>query len=68
MSVIRTLIAEFIGLFIDDGALALAALGLIAAIAAAVHWAGLPPLGGGILLLVGCLGILAESLHRYARK
>jgi hypothetical protein len=68
MSVIRTLIAEFIGLFIDDGALALAALGLIAAIAAAVRWAGLPPLGGGILLLVGCLGILAESLHRYARK
>jgi Flp pilus assembly protein TadB len=67
MNALRTAFAEFIGLFIDDGALALAILVLVAVIAAAVEWAGLPPLAGGVLLLAGCLVILAESLRRAAR-
>jgi hypothetical protein len=68
MSAVRAIIAEFIGLFIDDGALALAALVLIAAVGIAVKWAGLPALGGAVLLLIGCLAILAESLYRHTRK
>jgi len=68
MNALRTAAAELIGLFIDDGALALAALVLIATVAAAVKWAGLAPLGGAVLLLAGCLLILAESLVRAARK
>ncbi|MBW8727611.1 MAG: hypothetical protein JF625_20980 [Inquilinus limosus] len=67
MTTIKAVLAELLGLFIDDGALALAAIALIAAVAAAVRWAGLPGLGGALLILAGCLLILAESLHRAAR-
>ncbi|MGL4967381.1 MAG: hypothetical protein ACRC67_39540 [Inquilinus sp.] len=66
MSALRTALAELLGLFIDDGALALAAIALIAAVTAAVRWAGLPPLDGALLVLAGCLLILAESLYRAA--
>jgi Flp pilus assembly protein TadB len=67
MNALRTAFAELVGLFIDDGALALAVLVLVGVVAAAVRWAGLPALTGGVLLLAGCLAILAESLHRAAR-
>jgi hypothetical protein len=67
MTAIKAVLAELLGLFIDDGALALAAIALIAAVAAAVRWAGLPGLEGGLLILFGCLLILAESLARAAR-
>ena len=52
MGALRTIIVKFVGLFIDDGALALAALILIAVIAAGVKWAGHPALGGAVLLLM----------------
>lgn len=68
MTAVRAVLAELLGLFIDDGALALAAIALIAAVTAAVRWAGLPPLDGALLVLAGCLLILAESLIRAARS
>jgi hypothetical protein len=34
----------------------------------AIKFAGLDPLTGGGLLLVGYLAILAESVHRFAAK
>ena len=68
MSVIRAILAELVSLFIDDGALALLAVLLIAAIAAAVELLTLPPLAGAILLFAGCIAILADSLRRAANK
>ena len=68
MNTVRLIIKELVGLFIDDGSLALFALVLIFAVAAAVKLVGLPPLAGGILLLMGCLAILTESVHRAARR
>ncbi len=53
MNTVRLIIKEFVGLFIDDGSLALFALVLIFAVAAAVKLLGLPPLAGGILLAGG---------------
>ncbi|CDX62909.1 conserved hypothetical protein [Mesorhizobium plurifarium] len=67
MSVIRLVFKELIGMFVDDGSLALLALILIALIAAAVKLLALPPLVGGVLLLAGCLAILVESTRRAAR-
>jgi hypothetical protein len=67
MSVIRLVFKELIGMFVDDGSLALLALILIALIAAAVKLLALPPLIGGVLLLAGCLAILLESTRRAAR-
>ncbi|MBZ9851018.1 hypothetical protein LB565_23805 [Mesorhizobium sp. CA14] len=67
MTVIRLVFKELVGMFVDDGSLALLALILIALIAAAVKLLALPPLVGGFLLLAGCLAILLESTRRAAR-
>ncbi|RTL92669.1 MAG: hypothetical protein EKK31_33395 [Hyphomicrobiales bacterium] len=64
---IRLVFNELVGMFVDDGNLALLALILIALVAAAVKVLGLPPLVGGLLLLAGCLAILLESTRRAAR-
>ncbi|RUV76195.1 MAG: hypothetical protein EOR30_15965 [Mesorhizobium sp.] len=66
MNLVRLAVKEFIGMFVDDGNLALLALLLIAAITAAVKFLALPPFGG-ILLLIGCLAILVQSVRRAAR-
>jgi hypothetical protein len=68
MNILRTAMQELIGMFIDDGALALFSVVLIGVIAAAVEFAGLSGFAGGVLLLVGCILILAESTYRAARK
>ena len=67
MTMIRLVFKELVGMFVDDGSLALLALILIALIAAAVKLLALPPLIGGLLLLAGCLAILLESTRRAAR-
>ncbi len=64
MTALRRAFAELAGLFIDDARLALLEVALIAAVAASVKLAVLPPLWGAILLLLGCLVILAESVFR----
>jgi len=68
MNVIRLILRELVGMFIDDGSLATLALVLIVAITAAVKLLALPPLAGGILLLAGCLAILLYSVRRAARR
>ena len=68
MKILQIIWEELIGMFIDDGALALFALVLIACITVAVKFAGLDPLIGGGLLLLGYLAILTESVHRFAKK
>jgi hypothetical protein len=68
MTILRIIWEELIGMFIDDGALALFVLALIALVTVAIKWAGLDLLIGGGFLLVGYLAILAESVHRFAAK
>ncbi|MDE1992406.1 MAG: hypothetical protein KGI75_07870 [Rhizobiaceae bacterium] len=68
MNVIRVAISELIGMFIDDGSLAAFSLILIAAVAGAVKLLALPPLIGGLLLLVGCLVILTDSVRRAVKR
>ncbi|MBX5167426.1 MULTISPECIES: hypothetical protein [unclassified Rhizobium] len=68
MNILKIAINELVGMFIDDGALALLALVLIIAVGFSVKW-GL--LGGSIgagILIIGCLLILAESVARAARR
>jgi hypothetical protein len=68
MNVVRIVLKELAGMFIDDGNLALQALILIAGVTAAAELLALPPLLGGILLLIGCLAILAWSVRRAASR
>ena len=67
MNLIKMIWHETLGMFVDDGALALQAMVLIAAVAASVKLLGMSALLGGVLLLVGCLVVLALSLLRKTR-
>ena len=68
MTVIRAAIAELIGMFIDDGQLALTLVALIAVVTLLVKFAGIGGLAGGLLLLAGAIGLLIESVYRDARR
>ena len=68
MEFLRTTLIELRDLFIDDGNLVFLLLSLIAIISIAVKWLGLQPILGGILLLIGYLTLLTESVMRYRRK
>jgi hypothetical protein len=59
--------AEVLHLFVDDGALALAAFALVMVAIAAVRLAHVGGLVVAIILLFGCLFILGASLLRAAR-
>jgi len=67
MNAVRTAFREFIGLFVDDGSLALFVVVLIALGAGGGKESGLPPLCGGAARGIGCLALLIESLYRVAR-
>lgn len=68
MSFVLSVLKELVSLFVDDGNLALQVLLLIAGVSALVWLAGLAPLAAGLLLLLGCLAILAVSLRRALRR
>ena len=68
MEFLRTTLKELRDLFIDDGNLVFLLLSLIAMISIAVKWLALQPILGGILLLIGYLTLLTESVMRYRRK
>lgn len=67
MSVLKSILEEVIGLFIDDVMLALLCVALIAVVTVAILFLGLPGLWGGTLLLIGCIAILAWSVTRAAK-
>jgi Ca2+/Na+ antiporter len=68
MKILKIAFHELVGMFIDDGALALAAFFLILFVIAAVKLAVLNGLAAAMLLLIGCIVIVAESVSRAARK
>ena len=68
MKLIRATLAELIGMFIDDGQLALTLVALIVVVTLLVKAMGIGPLAGGLLLLAGCILLLLESVYRDARR
>ena len=67
MTMLKEIAAELIGMFMGDARLTLAVLAVVASAAALIEIAGVDPLGAGGVLLVGCLGLLIENVHRSAR-
>ena len=63
----RGLLDEIVGLFVDDGSLAAFAAVLVLLVAGAVKILDVPPLWGGLALVVGLVAVLVESLTRAAR-
>lgn len=67
MTMLKEIAVELIGMFFAEKWLTIGVLAIIAAAGTAVRLAGLAPLAGGFVLLFGCLGLLVESVWRYAR-
>jgi hypothetical protein len=61
VSVLRNIVRELAGLFVDDGWLALAILGVVA-FSAVVSTLVLDQLATGVVLLLGCLGVLVADV------
>lgn len=69
MSILREVLAELFSMFVADARLSAAVLLLVGAVAALLTLAeGLDPLIAGGLLLLGCLGLVIESVRRAARR
>ena len=68
MSILKIAFKELTGMFIDDGALALFSLLLVLGVGLAVKSGAIGPTAGAVLLVAGCLLILAESIARAARR
>lgn len=68
MKLLSSIFHELLGLFIDDGSLALQLVLLILATVVSVRGLGLDPLLASVLLLLGCIVVLALSLSRAARR
>jgi hypothetical protein len=68
MNMLGAVVRELLGLFVDDGSLALEILAVV--ILAAISAALVPdaPLVAGAILLFGCLGVLLTNVARAARR
>ncbi len=62
------LLRELVGLFVDDGGLALIVLGVVALTAVLAHSAPTAGVATGGFLLLGCVAALAESVLRAGRR
>jgi hypothetical protein len=68
MSAVAALLRELIGLFVDDGSLALAILAVVALAGVSAALTPNVPLLAGVVLLFGCLGVLIANVLRAARR
>ncbi|MGV8953832.1 MAG: hypothetical protein ACOH2M_22225 [Cypionkella sp.] len=68
MKLFQTILDEALGMFIDDGALALLAAVLIGIVGIAAVVIHMPGLVICLALLTGCVAILAYSAIRAARR
>ena len=68
MNRLGAILREIIGLFVDDGDLAILCVALIAVATAIAKLVAGSGAAAGIVLLVGCPALLAFSVYRGTRK
>jgi hypothetical protein len=68
MNALGAVFRELLGLFVDDGSLALAILAVVTLAAISVALIPDAPLAAGVILLLGCLGVLSANVARAARR
>jgi len=68
MSALIALLRELVGLFVDDGALALAILAVVAFAGICAALAPNAPLFAGAVLMFGCLAVLLTNVLTAARR
>jgi hypothetical protein len=68
MTMLKEILAELVGMFVGDAWLTAAILALVAVAAGLIRFVGVAPLTGGLVLLLGCLALLAGSVLRHRRE
>jgi len=68
MNILKDILSELFGMFVSDARLTAAILALVLLAAALIAGTALPPIAGGILLLLGCIAVLVLSVRREARR
>jgi hypothetical protein len=68
MSALANVLRELAGLFVDDGALALAIIVVVALAGVVALLMPDVPLAAGAILLFGCLGVLLSNTLRAGRR
>jgi hypothetical protein len=68
MTMLQEIGSELVGMFAGDGQLSLAVIAIVAVAAALIHLTAIEPLAAGGFILIGCLGVLIESVFRSARQ
>jgi hypothetical protein len=64
MNLIRLIVGEVVGLFVDDEFLAVAIVALVVVAAALAQWSPVPHLWVGLLIVLGCPAVVAASILR----
>lgn len=68
MSILKDVLSELFKMFVSDARLTAAILVVVAVTAALTRGTSLSPLVGGVVLLVGCIGVLVVAVRREAQK
>jgi hypothetical protein len=68
MIALKSVVRELIKLFVDDGALALAIVAVVACAAMLARLIPEVPLAAGAVQLFGCLGVLLANTLRAGRR
>ncbi|GAU85884.1 hypothetical protein [Bosea sp. BIWAKO-01] len=68
MNLLRLIVREFVGLFVDDEKLALSILAVVGACGLLARYQQGTSITVGLLLLFGCIGVLVVSVLQGARR
>lgn len=68
MNILKDVFSELFSMFVADVRLTAAILATVALAAILINATSLPPLAGGLLLLLGCIAVLFLSVRREARR
>ncbi len=68
MTMLATVFQMVIGLFVDDGSLALSIIGIVVLSSIIAKLMPDMPLASGAVLLVGCLGVLFSNVMKAAQR
>jgi hypothetical protein len=68
MKIVLGALTELLGLFVEDGALALAIVAIVALAGGVAALLPAAPAASGAILLVGCLAVLFTNVMRARRR
>jgi len=68
VTALANMLRELAGLFVDDGALALAIIAIVALAGIVAMLIPDVPLAAGAILLFGCLGVLLSNVARAGQR